>query len=294
MTACPICGTPTEPSITATDENRRCSDLRFHYGVCGSCGTIFLTNPPPDLGLYYESDYYEIPSLERLQAIGRKERNKIDIVGRFAAGKRLLEIGPAFGVFAYQARQSGFDVDTIEMDDRCCAYLRDTVGVSALQSDNPAQALAGMPSHDVVALWHVIEHLPDVKALVAAASANLVPGGILVVATPNPDAGQWALMGRHWPHLDAPRHLTLVPAETLETLGETHGLECIFLTSDDSDARHWNRFGWQWLLMNRFRSKLMKRAMLVAGYGISLLAAPFDRRPMRGAAYTMVLRKRSA
>lgn len=294
MTDCTICGAKPARTLAATDENRRCSTDTFIYGECPRCGTTFLTNPPADLGRYYEAEYYEIPSLERLAAIGRKDRSKIEIVKRFATGKRLLEIGPAFGVFAFQARQSGFTVDAIEMDRRCCDYLNATVGVSATQSDQPAEALGAMAQHDVIALWHVLEHLRDIPALVAAAAANLSPDGILVIATPNPDSAQWQLMRRHWPHLDAPRHLALMPAATLERLAGEHGLERIFLTSDDADARHWNRFGWQWLLANRFRNKLLKRAMHVAGYSISILAAPFDRRPMRGAAYTMVLRKRAA
>lgn len=289
--ACPICGGDGEPTYRATDENSRCSSAEFLYSTCRQCDTLYLTNPPADLGRYYEADYYQIPSLERLAAISRKDRNKIEIVNRFAHGKRLLEIGPAFGVFAYQAKQGGYEVRTVEMDERCCDFLRHTVGVEAVQSDAPHRAIAELPQHDVVALWHVLEHLPDVPALVAAAAANLSPEGILVVAMPNPDAAQRAFMGRHWPHLDAPRHLTLVPASTLERMGREQGLEPIFLTSDDSDARSWNRFAWQRLLMNRFRNRWLQRAMFAAGYGLSVLAAPFDRRAMRGAAYTMVLRK---
>ena len=295
MTAlCPICGGQGEPTYHATDENHRCSPVEFHYSTCGQCGTVYLTNSPGDLGRYYEADYYEIPSLERLAEISGKDPNKIDIVDRFATGKRLLEVGPAFGVFAYQARERGYDVETIEMDETCCDFLRQTVGVGATQSDTPHDTLATMPAHDVIALWHVLEHLPDIPALLKAAAANLSPDGILVVATPNPNAGQFQLMGRHWPHLDAPRHLALVPSDALETLGRKHGLEPVFLTSDDSDARSWNRFGWQRLLMNRFRGKFLQRAMFVIGYLLSILAAPFDRRNMRGAAYTMVLRKSAA
>lgn len=281
-------------SYRARDENHRCSSVEFRYATCSSCRTVFLTNPPADLPRYYAADYYDIPSLERLASISRKDRTKIEIVNRFAGGKRLLEIGPAFGVFAFQAKQDGFEVDTIEMDERCCAYLRDTVKVAAVQSLAPQEALRGMAQHDVIALWQVLEHLPDVRAVIEAAARNLADDGILVVTTPNPDATQWKIMGSHWPHLDAPRHLALIPAATLAQLGDRNGLDVLFLTSDDADARSWNRFGWQRLLMNRFGSKWLKRAMFVLGYGIGLLASPWDRRPMRGSSYTIVLKKRPA
>jgi len=291
MIACPICGGDAAPSIQAVDENHRCSAETFTYATCTSCGTIFITNPPPDLGRYYEAEYYEIPTIHRLGAIAAKDRNKIDIVNRFATGKRLLEIGPAFGVFAFQAKQGGYAVDVIEMDSRCCAFLREAVQVGVTQSDVPHEAIRKLPEHDVIALWHVLEHLPEIPAVVAAAAANLGPGGILVVATPNPDAAQFRMMGRHWPHLDAPRHLALIPPAALEDLGGRHRLEMVFVTTGDSDARSWNRFGWQRLLMNRFRSASMQRAMFVIGFGLAMLMWPFDRRPMRGSAYTMVLRK---
>jgi len=293
MRACPICKAKAASTMKATDENHRISSDVFSYATCPNCRTVFLTDPPDDLGRYYQDEYYEIPSIERLAAIAAKDPNKIEIVNRFASGKRLLEIGPAFGIFALQAKQHGYDVDVIEMDERCCRYLRDEVRVGVTQSDEPHEAISALPQHDVIALWHVLEHLHAIPSVVEEAAANLKPGGILVIATPNPDAAQFALMGIHWPHLDAPRHLALLPSRTLAELGARHGLTVEFLTTDDSDARHWNRFGWQWLLKNRFRSRTMQRAMLALGYGVGLLASPFDRRSMRGSAYTMVLRKQA-
>ena len=291
MTTCPICGGDSAPEFEVRDENHRISATDFHYERCKECGTIFLADPPADLGRYYEADYYQIPSLEKLAAVSRKDRNKIHIVNRFSSGKRLLEIGPAFGTFAFQAKEAGYNVDVIEMDERCCAYLRDQVKVSVVQSDRPDEALANQPAHDVIALWHVLEHVRAPAEVVEAAASNLAAGGILVIATPNADAAQFRLMGRHWPHVDAPRHLTLMPAKALGDLAAKHGLEPVFVTTDDSDARHWNAFGWQWLLMNRVRSKLLKRAMWAAGTLIALAMSPLDRRSGRGSAYTIVLKK---
>lgn len=289
---CPLCCGKTQPRFTAIDENHRVSDVRFTYLKCSACQGIFLDKPPDDLGQYYQSEYYAIPPLERLQQVADKDRNKIDTVLQFAASGRLLEVGPAFGVFAWQAKQAGFVVDVIEMDARCCEYLQHTLGVNVTQSDNPVAAMASLPQHEVIAIWHVLEHLPDPLAFLRAAAANLKPGGVLVIAMPNPDAWQFKVMGRHWPHLDAPRHVTLIPQAWIARQAAELGLEKVYLTSDDSDARSWNRFGWQRLLMNRFTSKFMQRAMFVLGYGLSLVMAPFDRQNFNGSAYTIVFRKK--
>ena len=154
--ACPFCGQPAVFLFEAMDENRHITEDHFRYFKCDSCGLVFLLNPPIDLGRYYQAEYYEIPNLDRLRKIARKDTERIDTVRKFTGRGRLLEIGPAFGVFAWQAKNAGFEVDVIEMDSRCCEHLRNVVGVNVTQSDRPEASLRGLRSHDVIALWHVI------------------------------------------------------------------------------------------------------------------------------------------
>lgn len=289
---CPLCGGKTDALFTGTDENHRISQTPFLYLKCLECQGIFLDKPPTDLGRYYQDEYYAIPSLEQLQKVADKDRNKIETVLRFVTGGRLLEVGPAFGVFAWQAKQAGFAVDVIEMDARCCEYLQGTLGVNVTQSDDPPAAMQILPQHEVIAIWHVLEHLPDPVAFLKVAATNLKSGGVLLIAMPNPDAWQFTIMGRRWPHLDAPRHLTLIPQAWLTRQAAEMGLEQVYLTTDDSDARSWNRFGWQRLLMNRFVGKFTQRVMFVLGYAMSLIMAPFDRKDFSGSAYTIAFKKK--
>lgn len=286
-----MCGTASTFLYDATDENRRISADRFAYWECASCHTVFLAKPPADIGRYYEGGYYDIPTIDRMRTLARKSPSKIETVQRHARGGRLLEIGPAFGVFAFQAKEVGFEVDVIEMDAACCEYLKNTLGVNVLNSDAPHRDMQQLGRHDVIAIWHVMEHLPDPRAFLEAAATNLNPGGVLVIAMPNPDAFQFHVMGRHWPHLDAPRHLALIPVGILTEMAAGLGLKRSYLTSDDSDARSWNRFGWQRFLMNRFSGKLMQRAMFILGYALSVLMSPWDRRGFKGSAYTVVFIK---
>jgi 2-polyprenyl-3-methyl-5-hydroxy-6-metoxy-1,4-benzoquinol methylase len=252
---------------------------------------IRLAAVPSDLARYYPNEYYELPSLQRLAKIAAADPFKIDLVRRFAARGRLMEIGPAQGVFAFQAKRAGFDVDVIEMDSRCCDHLNNVVGVNAIWSAAPHDVLPTLKSYDVIALWHVIEHVPDPWALLNTVAQSLVPGGILVIATPNPDAWQFRIMCGAWPHLDAPRHLYLLPATVLTPRLVAAGLERVHCTSTDRDAKRWNRFGWQRLLMNRMPGRWSERAGYVAGLAISAALAPFEAGGMRGSAYTVVFRK---
>jgi hypothetical protein len=98
---CPVCRAVSIHDILAKDYNRRISDSTFVYHHCLKCGLWFLHPIPASLDQFYPADYYAIPSsVEELAAAVDAVRYKIEIVQPFAAGGRLLEIGPACGDFA--------------------------------------------------------------------------------------------------------------------------------------------------------------------------------------------------
>lgn len=290
--ACPFCREPATLEFQIHDVNRQVTTEQFSYFRCHSCGLIFLSPVPANLESYYPNEYYDaIPSVRRLDRIAEANSYQIDLVQRFVPGGRLLEIGPGYGIFARLAKKSGFDVEVVEMSERCCKYLKEVVGVRAINSSKPVEILKTTGPKDVIALWHVIEHLPDPLECLESAAHTLAPGGILLVAAPNPGAAQFKMMGAAWPHVDAPRHLYLIPANLLIQRLRPLGLEPVLLTTNDKGGQGWNRFGWQRYLMNRFSSKLAQMTAFVLGYLISVPMALWDRRELKGSAYTLILQK---
>lgn len=293
MDTCSFCKGKYEVLFTTKDFNRKISQRDFVYFRCPACKLISISEIPDDLGNYYTSEYYRIPSLAKLKRIVRAERYKIGmVVKEFVKSGTLLEVGSAFGVFAYQAKEAGFIMDAIEMDGRCCDYLKNVIGVNAVQSDMPHKAVESMKKHDVIAMWHVLEHLANPWECLDAMAENLSPEGILVIATPNPEAFQFKLLKADWPHIDAPRHLYLIPANLLIQRLKPLGLEPVMLTSNDKGAQSWNRFGWQRYLMNRFSNKLAQKAAFILGYIVSLPMGLWERRDFNGSAYTIILQKK--
>lgn len=286
MTGCPLCDGETAAVFSVGDRNRGIGDERFEYRRCTTCGTYHLAEPPTDLGRYYATDSFEPPPVEELDRQAEAEGPRLRLLEPFTTGARLIEIGASYGTFARAASNAGFDVTAIEMDAACCDYLERVVGVRAIRSDGPERVLPGLAPARAITLWHVLEHLPLPREVLAAAAERLEPGGTLVLATPNPNSLQFRLLGARWAHVDAPRHLSLIPLDALSDQAQRLGLRLAHVTTNDPAGRQWNRFGWEYALRGRPARRPSWRGLLAASSLIATLLAPVERRGMRGATYT--------
>jgi len=294
MTApsCPNCGSASSPCLHVRDYNRATSSQTFNYYRCDACAVQFLSPIPEDMGQYYPSDYHgSSVSREDLARGAEPERYKIDIVKRFVGEGRLVEIGPGGGGFAVLAQDAGFEVSVIEMSQACCDHLTRTLGVEAVCTSDETSALQASDPVDVIALWHVLEHLEDPFTLVRAAARKLVPGGVLVLAAPNPAALQYRILRGRWTHVDAPRHLYLIPPAVLRSVAEESGLRLVLETTMDAGSIGWNRFGWEYSFGNLFKHQRLKRHAMKAGGLATGLMRPFEEQEGRGSAYTMVFER---
>lgn len=292
--ACPQCAGASKFAFAALDYNRRISAEPFRYFSCGSCGLLFLDPVPADLGRFYPPGYYVFPATSaELERSSRHEQYKIDLVTAQLRGGRLIEVGPATGGFCFLAKKAGFDVHAIEMDARCSAFLRDVVGVAVQNSNEEAAALAREEPADVIALWHVVEHLRDPWAMLDAIAGKVRAGGIAVIATPNPQAFQFKVWGKRWTHVDAPRHVVLIPPSLLVRRMQAHGLELIQLTTSDPGGLGWNWFGWVFSFGNLSATSWLQRPLRIVGRLVRAVAKVYEDQEGRGAAYTAIFRKTS-
>ena len=177
------------------------------------------------------------------------------------------------------------------MNAGCCDYLRSVVGIRAINSDRPHEVLRSLESSRVIAMWQVLEHLVDPWACLAASVNNLETGGVLVIATPNPESLGFRIMGRRWPHVDAPRHLWLFPIDLLTERLDACGMTLESVTTSDLGARRWNRFAWRRFLMNNVSSQSGRMAAYLAGTALAEASRPIERRGRNGSSYTAVFRK---
>jgi SAM-dependent methyltransferase len=285
--------------LLAHDRNRRTTAERFPYLRCHSCATVFLANVPTNLARYYESDsYYQFeadgePAWKSDHKRLRVESYRVGLVRGEVSPGRLIEIGSGTGGFAVTADSAGFEVTAVEMNQRCCDYLNERTAVHAICSDRPLEVLAALEPARVVALWHVLEHLADPAEMLELAAAKLEPGGVLAIGVPNIDSLQFRLLGRRWPHLDAPRHLCLIPPAALVKRGAELGLGCVAMTTNDPDGIESNLFGWAYALRRDPSLGMTPPLAYCAAVAVRWVMSPFERTGNRGSTITLLLRKGS-
>jgi 2-polyprenyl-3-methyl-5-hydroxy-6-metoxy-1,4-benzoquinol methylase len=295
VTRCPVCGASSRRELIAHDRNRETTDACFIYNRCNECDSVFLTNVPSDLSPYYGGSYYGLDPDGRADWEGDDfrlgvEDYRVELLRRHVQPGRLIEIGAGTGGFSAAALRSGFDVSAIEMDERCCRYLSEQLRVHAICSSQPMDAVASLPAARVVAMWHVLEHLPDPRQVLAAAVDRLEPGGILALGVPNPHSLQFRLLRSRWAHLDAPRHLVLIPPSTLIRQAGELGLSCVELTANDPFGIHCNIHGWTYAL-NRRPAVGPAAPHSPAGLALARFIRPVEHRGLRGSAALMLLRR---
>jgi SAM-dependent methyltransferase len=295
---CPRCKRKSRLYLCAKDLNRRISEEIFPYYRCPHCRLIFLYPIPENLADYYPPEYYFAPpsygahpTLELLKTFAEAERYKIELVQRFVPTGRLLEIGPSWGTFSYLSKEAGFETEALEMDADCCRFLTEVIKVRAINDTSIPRALQHVEPYHVIALWHALEHIPDPWSALRTIAKALLPGGILIISAPNPDSLQFRIFGRFWFHLDAPRHLELIPAALLGTEMNSLGFETLLRTSTDKGSIGLNSPGWEASLIHLFSKQSSQERAQRAGKRICRFIRRLEERNGLGSAYTLVLSK---
>lgn len=203
-----------------------------------------MHSPPQDMTPYYRGGYDPIPkSLSALREIAAGEHFRCDPILKHKSGGRFLELGPWRGVLCCLMKDAGFEVTAIEMDGQCVEFLRNTVEIKAIQSSDPVAAMREMEAgFDAIAAWHSMEHFPAPWLVIEESARLLKPGGVLLLAMPNPDSFEFGVLKSRWMHLDAPRHLYLFPIRSLIERCGAHRLKPLEITTADafSDIQSWH------------------------------------------------------
>lgn len=177
---------------------------------------LYKTYPQPDidkLSKYYESDDYISHTghrrnfKEHLYYLVKQIalRNKLKLINGFKTdAKTILDFGCGIGDFLKVCYKDGWEITGIEPS----VKARDIANQKLNNLVFDANEINNFKNKkfDVITLWHVLEHLPNLKEAIINFKQLLKPNGVLVVAVPNFRSYDANYYQSYWAAWDVPRH----------------------------------------------------------------------------------------
>jgi SAM-dependent methyltransferase len=231
--SCNLCG--------STDARLRHRVGGYSVVECNICHLVFVgeTVPGDVLEAYYGSAYYTGGQPDGYGDYGALRESRTahfrSLLPWLRAhlptpSPRVLELGSAYGFFLEVVREQGWTGIGVELSDHAASQAR-ARGLDVRTGTLDAVALPEA-SFDLVALWDVIEHLPDPAAAVRRVARLLRPGGVLALATGDVSGFTARAFGARWGLLAPPGHLYYFSRRTLRALLEQSGFEWLGWRSD--------------------------------------------------------------
>ena len=211
----------------------------FAIVQCHVCG-FGVTEPlPGSLDRYYPTRYRRFNALAARVLHGLYLRRVDGWLRRLPPTGLALEVGAGTGWMLRALRERGWRALGSERSLEAALAARAAAGVPIFVGD--LGAVRPAPALDLVIMFHVLEHLADPLAELRAVARRLRPGGALVLGLPNIASWQARLAGRHWMHLDVPRHLCHFTPDSIERALAVSGYR---MTRIDFRSYEHDPFGW--------------------------------------------------
>jgi 2-polyprenyl-3-methyl-5-hydroxy-6-metoxy-1,4-benzoquinol methylase len=174
---------------------------------------MLITHPQPsleNLGKYYESEDY-ISHTDNKRSLFEKLyhfiksialKNKLNLINSLQPNKGIiLDIGAGTGEFLSVAKNDGWQTIGVEPSDKAKAIAK-SKGVSFVEETSELEN----HSFDVISMWHVLEHVPDLDKQIKELKRLLKPKGTLIIAVPNFKSFDAKHYGKFWAAYDVPIH----------------------------------------------------------------------------------------
>ena len=186
---------------------------------------ILKTHPQPTLdklGAYYEFDDYishtdgKRTFFEKTYHFVKRKaiRDKVSLINSHHAKKgKILDIGAGTGDFLLECKKQQWEILGIEPNDKAKEIA---MGKGISFADTIEQLESN--SFDVITMWHVLEHVPDVEHQVSELKRLLKPTGTIIIAVPNFKSYDAKYYKEFWAAFDVPRHLWHFSKTAIEKL----------------------------------------------------------------------------
>jgi len=192
---------------------------------------ILTTNPQPkeeDLEKYYESEKYishtdsEKTTFDKVyqKAKNYAIKNKIKLIKKTSSKKtelQILDIGAGTGDFLNACKKENWNVVGVEPNKKARVLAKSKLGILKSNSltynefdpklFDSINKIDDDLKFDIITMWHVLEHVPNLDHYISQLKQLLKPNGTLIVAVPNYKSYDAKHYKEFWAAYDVPRHL---------------------------------------------------------------------------------------
>ena len=220
------------------------SHKEFTIAECDSCKFKF-TNPRPferEIGGYYKSEDYISHSntskgfINSIYQSVRKYtiKKKVQLINSLNKKGRLLDIGCGTGEFLNMCQNNGWKTKGIEPSPEARRFGIDNYKLE-IDDESGIEKLEDH-SFEIITLWHVLEHVPQLNKRVGELKRLLKLDGTLIIAVPNCNSLDAKIYKEHWAAYDVPRHLYHFTPSDIESLFSKHKMLIINILPMNFDS----------------------------------------------------------
>ena len=194
---------------------------------------MLITHPQPSLEKlpsYYESVGY-ISHTDGNKSVFEKMyqfvksialKNKLKLINSQSPKGKILDIGAGVGDFLSVCKNDGWQTIGIEPSDKAKAIAKNK-GVSFVENLSELES----NSYDVITMWHVLEHVPDLENQIKELKRLIKPTGTVIIAVPNFKSYDASYYGKYWAAYDIPIHLWHFSKKAIKKLFAKEELELV-------------------------------------------------------------------
>lgn len=231
---CPVCASK-KISLFLETEDYFFTNEKFSLSQCDSCNFVF-TNPIPqqdEIGKYYETEIYLSHDSTNKGIIGSiynkvrqiNLKKKYSIVSKYKSTGSILDIGCGTGELLNYFEKEKWQTLGIEPNEGAREFAKANYNIS-VKEESELNRLDSK-SHDVISMWHVLEHVYNLNDRMNSVVRILKEDGVAIIALPMVDSPDSIKFKKYWAGLDVPRHLYHFSAKTFELLAKKHKLKVI-------------------------------------------------------------------
>ncbi len=229
---CPVCsGDDIVPYINTKDFFFTQED--FSLTQCSNCNFVFTNPLPADISKYYETTDYLSHNTGDNGLLGKlystlrniNIKRKYQLVSKYCSKGNFLDIGCGTGELLSFFKRSDWNVTGIEPNSTARTFAKSNYNIDVFDENKLDELVPS--SYDIISMWHVLEHVPDLHNRLSQVSKLLKSDGTIFIALPNlasPDSKKYK---EYWSALDVPRHLYHFTQSTFEHLISNHNLKLI-------------------------------------------------------------------